>query len=90
MSRIAPSLLNMICALAARYSPIHGGTIPKQGIGNEPKVELEWEESSSSWATKAKEQAGRSLAVSSVEMVETLLLIAWHEFGGDRDAGLWM
>lgn len=59
-------------------------------MGNDLSVETEWEESSGSWASKAKEQAGRNLAVSSVEMVQTLLMIAWHEFGGDRDSGLWM
>ena len=57
-------------------------------MGNEPDIggETGWEQVSSSWATKAKEQAGRSLAVSTIELVETLLLISWYEFGGDRDA----
>lgn len=37
------------------------------------------------WATKGKEQAGKQLAVSSPDLVTTLLLISWFEFGADRD-----
>ena len=37
------------------------------------------------WASKAKEQVLQLLAVASLETVKTLLLIAWYEFGQDRD-----
>ena len=37
------------------------------------------------WASKAKEQVLQLLAVASIDTVKTLLLMAWYEFGQDRD-----
>lgn len=37
------------------------------------------------WASKAKGQVPRNLAVASIDMVQTLLLISWYEFSQDRD-----
>lgn len=37
------------------------------------------------WASKAKEQVGKQLAVANLDLVEALLMISWYEFGSDRD-----
>jgi hypothetical protein len=81
LSNYHAPLLNIVCALAARYSPRYGVTVVR---GDSPAGNT-WEDLSCQWATKAKEQAGMELAISSDEMVQTLLLISWYEFGGDRD-----
>ncbi|KAK4689331.1 hypothetical protein P7C73_g782, partial [Tremellales sp. Uapishka_1] len=73
-----PYLVNIACALAARYSTLYGG----QPNG---AVETESAPLATRLANKAKEQATKKLAVASWEMVTTLLLISWYEFGQDRD-----
>lgn len=41
---------------------------------------------SHTWASKAKEQVSQRLAISDGDMVQTLLMISWYEFGQDRDS----
>ncbi|WVQ99144.1 hypothetical protein IAU59_006276 [Kwoniella sp. CBS 9459] len=84
-----PYLLNIACALAARYSATYGRrsleTDNPSGVPSIPTAAA-----SHVWASKAKEQVSGNLGYSSAHMVETLLLISWYEFGQDRDGGLWM
>ncbi|XAO26717.1 hypothetical protein I312_105557 [Cryptococcus bacillisporus CA1280] len=77
-----PHLLNIVCALAARYSQVYGmqPILGCADTGSPREI----------WASKAKGQVARNLAVASIEMVQTLLLISWYEFSQDRDGGLWM
>lgn len=75
----APQLLNIMCALAARYSPFYGkSTTEPQGTYTESGA-------AHVWASKAKEQVMHGLAISTMETVETMLLLSWYEFGQDRD-----
>lgn len=74
-------LINIICALAARYSAIYAVLPPSNGLAPE-----ESNLASHAWALKAKEQVSQHLAVSNDDMVQTLLLISWYEFGQDRDS----
>jgi hypothetical protein len=76
-----PHLINIICALAARYSPIYG-TQKRAVLGG---VEDE-NTASHTWASKAKEQVSQRLAISDEDLVQTLLMISWYEFGQDRDS----
>ncbi|WWC70480.1 uncharacterized protein I206_104431 [Kwoniella pini CBS 10737] len=81
-------LLNIICAISARFSPFYSSHSPS----DTETMRLHNVKSPAArvWATKAKEQVSRTLSFSTVEIVETLLLISWYEFGQDRDGGLWM
>ncbi|WVW83580.1 hypothetical protein I302_105601 [Kwoniella bestiolae CBS 10118] len=83
-----PYLLNIMCALAARFSPIYGSRSASSQVD---VASMSVNKSASHiWASKAKEQISKNISFSTVEMVETLVLISWYEFGQDRDAGLWM
>ena len=74
-----PHLVNIACALAARYSPIYSHRNDIEGSSNSQ------DGAARCWASKAKDQVLQVLAVASLETVKTLLLIAWYEFGQDRD-----
>lgn len=74
-------LINAICALAARYSPLYSGSKRSNGLALD-----ESDNASHSWAMKAKEQVSQQLAISNDDMVQTLLMISWYEFGQDRDS----
>ncbi|WVR07284.1 hypothetical protein IAU60_004325 [Kwoniella sp. DSM 27419] len=77
-------LLNIICGLAARYSPLYH----REATATDPFPHQN--AASHIWASKAKEQISRDLSFSSAPMVSTLILISWYEFARDRDGGLWM
>ena len=72
-------VINTVCALAARYSPIFGN------LKSETSVSQADGRAKDLWASKAKEQVHKDLAVASIGMVQALLLISWYEFGEDRD-----
>jgi hypothetical protein len=74
-----PHLVNIVCALAARYSPIYAG--PRHGGSA-----VDESSASHTWASKAKEQVSQRLAISDEDMIQTLLMISWYEFGQDRDS----
>lgn len=74
-------LINIICALAARYSPTYAGSTRSNGLALE-----ESDNAAHTWASKAKEQVSQHLAISDDSMVQTLLMISWYEFGQDRDS----
>ncbi|WVF71755.1 hypothetical protein IAT40_006563 [Kwoniella sp. CBS 6097] len=82
-------LLNIACAVAARYSPVYGRKSTETDITSGLPL-IPTATASHVWASKAKEQVSGNLGYSSAHMVETLLLISWYEFGQDRDGGLWM
>jgi hypothetical protein len=91
-----PFLLNIVCALAAPYSPLYGnadmirGPVGQPGPSSSAAILNNQNrrggmQLSDAWAANAKEQVSRRLALASVEMLEALLLISWYEFGSDRD-----
>ncbi|WWC93859.1 hypothetical protein V866_000695 [Kwoniella sp. B9012] len=83
-----PYLLNIICAISARFSPLYGSRpLSAEAIDRSTSTH---NTASHMWSSKAKEQISKNISFSTVEMVETLILISWYEFGQDRDAGLWM
>jgi hypothetical protein len=73
-------LVNIICALAARYSPLYSGSHHGGSMLEESKT------APHSWASKAKEQVSQRLAISDEDTIQTLLMISWYEFGQDRDS----
>lgn len=73
-------LVNIICALAARYSPKYSVSRPGGGATEDSST------AAHTWASKAKEQVSQRLAISDGDMVQTLLMISWYEFGQDRDS----
>lgn len=73
-------LINAICALAARYSPIYSDETYLESLGEGIKSPAD------SWMARAKADVGHRLAMATLELVETLLIISWFEFGADRDS----
>jgi hypothetical protein len=73
-------LINAICALAARYSPIYSDETYLENLGQGIKSPAD------SWMARAKADVGHRLAMATLELVETLLIISWFEFGADRDS----
>ncbi|ORX35625.1 hypothetical protein BD324DRAFT_630881 [Kockovaella imperatae] len=76
---LSPALTNIVCALAARFSPMF-----------ENNADNALREGSRAWAEKAKSLVSRDLAISTTDLMDSLILLSWYEFGGDRDGGLWM
>lgn len=76
-----PHLINAICALAARYSPTYASSRRGGPSGADDE-----NTASHIWASKAKEQVSQRLAISDEDVVQTLLMISWYEFGQDRDS----
>ncbi|KAF8335379.1 fungal-specific transcription factor domain-containing protein [Cantharellus anzutake] len=72
-------LANCICGLAARFSDkerlLVGGS---RGSAGEPYCDM------------AKSLLVHMLSWPSLEILQSLILIAWAEFGSGRDSGLWM
>jgi hypothetical protein len=71
-------LLNSMCALASRFS-------------SHPRIRCDptylWEEL---FGNKAKQIIVVLLAVPSYDLVASLLMLSWYEFGCSRDVGFWI
>ncbi|KAH6644716.1 fungal-specific transcription factor domain-containing protein [Boeremia exigua] len=85
-------LVDAVCALAARFSThpmlARGGTQQKEG--SEKKTKTYHPEAGQAFAQRAKSNIPDAFPCPNVAVVQAALLLAYDEFGGGRDSGLWM
>ncbi|KAL1637861.1 hypothetical protein SLS56_000418 [Neofusicoccum ribis] len=83
-------LVDSVCALAARFStdPMLVGTRQSEGEAEHPETPPS--EYGQAFAQRAKSAIADTFACPSVAVVQAALLLAYDEFGGSRDSGLWM
>ncbi|OJD30824.1 c6 transcription factor [Diplodia corticola] len=83
-------LVDSVCALAARFStdPMLVGA--RQCDGDAEQPETPSSEYGQQFALRAKSAIVDTFACPSVAVVQAALLLAYDEFGGSRDSGLWM
>lgn len=83
-------LVDSVCALAARFStdPMLVGT--RQIEGDAEQADTPPSEYGQAFAQRAKSAIADTFACPSVAVVQAALLLAYDEFGGSRDSGLWM
>ncbi|KAF1952229.1 hypothetical protein CC80DRAFT_452894 [Byssothecium circinans] len=82
-------LVDTVCALAARFSthPVFTGD-PDKPKNEAPKM-LPWEYGQA-FAQRAKSAITDTFPCPTVAVVQAALLLAYDEFGANRDSGLWM
>lgn len=85
-------LVDAVCALAARFSthPLLTGAseVPKDGDNEASKAQPS--EYGQAFAQRAKSAIPDAFPCPSVAVVQAALLLAYDEFGANRDSGLWM
>ncbi|KAF2641863.1 hypothetical protein P280DRAFT_286666 [Massarina eburnea CBS 473.64] len=82
-------LVDAVCALAARFSthPVFTGD-PDRPKEEAPRMQPS--EYGQAFAQRAKSAIPDSFPCPSVAVVQAALLLAYDEFGANRDSGLWM
>jgi len=86
-------LVDAVCALAARFSndpDLTGKNSTLHGPMGTPTVEIPPPERGQAFAHRAKSSIVESFPCPSVAVVQAALLLAYDEFGANRDSGLWM
>ncbi|KAE9972642.1 hypothetical protein BLS_003939 [Venturia inaequalis] len=83
-------LVDAVCALAARYSNDPDLTQKSSMPFGSSIVEIPPPERGQAFAHRAKSSLVDSFPCPSVAVVQAALLLAYDEFGGNRDSGLWM
>ncbi|KAJ4991868.1 hypothetical protein SVAN01_02718 [Stagonosporopsis vannaccii] len=85
-------LVDAVCALAARFSThpmlTRPGTHHKEP--SEDKTKTHRPEAGQAFAQRAKSNIPDAFPCPNVAVVQAALLLAYDEFGGGRDSGLWM
>ena len=81
--RIPPMLINIMCALAARYSEHPRIVSGHQGVEQSHSFGIVF-------ANKAKLFLASALSVPSRTTTLAFLMMAWHEFGCNLDSAFWM
>lgn len=85
-------LVDAVCALAARFSShpmLTGAPEPQKDVESEaPKIHPS--EYGQAFAQRAKSAIPDAFPCPSVAVVQAALLLAYDEFGANRDSGLWM
>jgi hypothetical protein len=79
--KLSKGLANSICALASRFSDLPSFLNSK---GN-PDFSI-----CDSYADAAKQALLPLLAIPTLEVLQSYILLTWSEWGNDRDAGFWM
>ncbi|KAE8146902.1 fungal-specific transcription factor domain-containing protein [Aspergillus avenaceus] len=90
--KIDTMLVDAICALSARFSP-HPLLSPPQAPtidGSEPKTDVRKSDRGQPFAHRAMSALVDSLSCPTLSVVQACLLLAYEEFGSNRDSGLWM
>ncbi|KIW04813.1 uncharacterized protein PV09_03998 [Verruconis gallopava] len=84
--QVDPILVDAVCALAARFSnhPLLTGKSANS------KLEVPPPERGQLFAQRAKAAIPDTFPCPSVAIVQAALLLAYDEFGANRDSGLWM
>lgn len=90
--KIETILVDAVCALAARFSN-HPSLTPVQARpidGEEPPPDSKWSEHGHPFAHRAMTAVVNTFSCPSLPVVQACLLLAYEEFGSNRDSGLWM
>lgn len=90
--KIDTMLVDSVCALAARFSP-HPLLSPPQAPpidASEPQLDMKKSDRGQPFANRAMSALVDSLAFPTLSVVQACLLLAYEEFGSNRDSGLWM
>ncbi|KAL4975616.1 fungal-specific transcription factor domain-containing protein [Aspergillus desertorum] len=90
--KIDTMLVDSVCALAARFSP-HPLLSPPQAPpidASEPQPDMKKSDRGQPFANRAMSALVDSLAFPTLSVVQSCLLLAYEEFGSNRDSGLWM
>jgi hypothetical protein len=83
-------LVDAVCALAARFSTHEMLTRASDTSHDSALAKLEPSEYGQAFAQRAKSAIPDTFPCPSVAVVQTALLLAYDEFGANRDSGLWM
>jgi hypothetical protein len=85
-------LVDAVCALSARFSnhDLLTGASEASKDPTSETIKLEPSEYGSAFAQRAKSAIPDTFPCPSVAVVQTALLLAYDEFGANRDSGLWM
>jgi len=85
-------LVNVVCALSARFSP-HPLLGPPQSLtidGYEEPHDWKMSDRGHPFACRARGALVDSLSCPTLSVAQACLLLAYEEFGANRDSGLWM
>ncbi|KAI9932147.1 hypothetical protein MW887_009656 [Aspergillus wentii] len=85
-------LVDAVCALSARFSP-HPLLGPPQAPnidGSVPQLDTRKSNRGQAFAHRAMSALVDSLSCPTLAVVQACLLLAYEEFGSNRDSGLWM
>ncbi|KAL4780522.1 fungal-specific transcription factor domain-containing protein [Aspergillus varians] len=90
--KIDTMLVDSVCALSARFSP-HPLLSPPQAPpidASEPQPVMKKSNRGQPFASRAMSALVESLSFPTLSVVQACLLLAYEEFGSNRDSGLWM
>ncbi|KAL4893800.1 fungal-specific transcription factor domain-containing protein [Aspergillus ambiguus] len=90
--RVDTMLVDAVCALSARFSP-HPLLSPPQAPsidGSEPQPDVRKSDRGQPFTHRAMGALVDSLSCPTLSVVQACLLLAYEEFGSNRDSGLWM
>ncbi|CAI6336632.1 unnamed protein product [Periconia digitata] len=82
-------LVDAVCALAARFST-HAVFTGDAENREKPRTKLQPSEYGQAFAQRAKSAIPDAFPCPSVAVVQAAILLAYDEFGANRDSGLWM
>ncbi|KAI9873259.1 MAG: hypothetical protein M1830_000615 [Pleopsidium flavum] len=90
--RLDAILVDAICALAARFSTHPLLTTPNTSDGNNSDINnsLHKSDYGQAFARRAMSAVVGSFSCPKLAVVQACLLLAYEQFGSDRDSGLWM
>ena len=83
--KVPDGLLYSICAISARFSPAHAPPLPRHSTGETPAYHA-----GEPYAIEARKLALQEFDKVTVQNVQTLLLLALHDFGGKKGQKAWM
>lgn len=90
--KVNTMLVNAVCALSARFSG-HPLLCPPQAPsihGYEPPHDVRMPDCGQPFARRAMGALVNSLSCPTLAVAQSCLLLAYEEFGSNRDSGLWM
>lgn len=90
--KIDAMLVDAVCALSARFSPnpLLGPPRAPRPDGSEPLPDAKRSDRGHPFARRAMNALVESLFCPTLSVVQACLLLAYEEFGSNRDSGLWM
>ena len=90
--KVNTMLVNAVCALSAQFSqhPLLCPPQPPSIHGYEPPQDVRMSDRGQLFARKAMSALVDSLSCPTLAVAQSCLLLAYEEFGSNRDSGLWM